>query len=99
MDFAQIMVVAVLAEAVLESLKPIWDSTKRENIAEFYVALGLGVVIAFLGGIDAFEASGVPLTFFEFLGPYPGVFFTGIILGRGGSYVHDLLKAVQAIGK
>lgn len=96
--FAQIAVVGILIESIIESLKPIWDSSKRENIAEYYVTLGLGIVIALLGGFDLFAAADVPLSFFEILGPYPGMVFTGLVLGRGSNYIHDLLKLIQANG-
>lgn len=95
-SFTQILIIAILIESVLQAVKPIWDKSKRENVAEFYVALGLGVLIAILGGFDVFEAAGVPLTFLVFLGPWAGIFFTGMILGRGSNVVHDLIKAIQA---
>jgi len=94
-SFTQILIIAILIESVLQAVKPIWDKSKRPNVAEFYVALGLGVVIAVLGGFDIFEAAGVPLTFLMFLGPWAGIFFTGLVLGRGSTVVHDLIKAIQ----
>ena len=95
-SFVQILVVAILIESILQALKPIWDKSKRENIAEFYVALGLGVVIAVLGGFDIFAAAGVPLTFLLVLGPWASIFFTGLVLGRGSTAIHDLIKALQS---
>lgn len=94
-SFTQILVIAILIESVLEAVKPIWDKSKRVNVAEFYVALGLGVLIAVLGGFDIFEAAGVPLIFLSFLGSWAGIFFTGLILGRGSTVVHGLIKAIQ----
>ena len=95
-SFTQILIIAILIESVIETLKPIWDKSKRTNIAEFYVALGLGVLVAVLGGFDIFLAAGVPLMFLMFLGPWAGIFFTGLILGRGSTVVHGLIKAIQA---
>jgi len=94
-SFTQILVIAILIESVLEAVKPVWDKSKRVNVAEFYVALGLGVLIAVLGGFDIFLAAGVALTFLGFLGPWAGIFFTGLILGRGSTVVHGLIKAIQ----
>lgn len=95
-SFTQILIIAILIESVLEAVKPVWDKSKRVNVVEFYVALGLGVLIAVLGGFDIFIAAGVPLTFLSFLGAWAGIFFTGLILGRGSTVVHGLIKAIQA---
>ena len=91
----QFVIVSVLIESVIETLKPIWDPTKRENLGEFLAAVGVGEVVAIAGGFDLFELVGVPLNFLDGLAPWPGVILTGLLIGRGSNYIHDILKRIR----
>lgn len=102
MDFAtfvSVAVMAVLIEAVVNAVKPIWSAEARaeRNLVSFYVALATGVVLAVLGGVDVFAAADVPLTTFSFLEPWAGTVFTGVILSRGANVVADILNKLRSI--
>lgn len=90
---AAVGVMAILVEAVVDSLKMIYDSTKRADIADKLVALGVSEVLCILGSVDLFSAVGVPLTQFG-VAPWAGFVATGAMLWRGAGFVHELIKTI-----
>ena len=94
-SFWQILVLAFLLEAVVQTLKPIWEPAKRTP--DFFIALGTGLALSvginYLAGLDLFAWLGVPLAKL----PVVGVILTGILLSRGANGLHDLLKAVSLL--
>lgn len=83
--FVKLIILAILVEAVWETLKLTYDKDKlnRSTIG----ALVVGLVIALSVNFDILEMLG-----FKAVVPYIGVVLTGILISRGGNYVHDLLK-------
>lgn len=88
MDFAQLILVAILVEAIWENIKMIYDKQKL-NI-NMIGSLVLGIVICLLAQIDIFPIVGLNMTV-----PFVGSIFTGIIVSRGANFVNDLFKKLK----
>jgi hypothetical protein len=92
-------VVGLLAEAIVDTLKPFWDKTKREDLGDRIAALLVGEAAAILGGFDLFAAFGVPLSNLAIAGPWPAWILTGILLSRGAGFVHSLIEGAAGLAK
>lgn len=88
MDFAQLVVVAILIEAIWENIKMIYDKNKF-NIS-MLGSLILGIVVCIIFGIDIF-----PIVGLNAIVPFVGSIFTGIIVSRGANFVNNLLKRLK----
>lgn len=88
MDFAQLVLIAILVEAVWENLKMIYDKNKF-NI-NMIGSLILSIIICVLAQIDIFAIVGVNLFV-----PFIGSVFTGIIVSRGANFVNDLFTRLK----
>lgn len=86
---AQLVIIAFLVEAVWETLKMTWQEGKLSK--DRVGALVVGLVIAFTMNVDLFIAIGLSPVL-----NYVGVISTGILISRGGNYIHDLM---QLLGK
>lgn len=97
LDLLALGIVALLVEAVVETIKPLWDSAKRKELPDRGAALGVGLLVAIFGGIDIFDRAGFPLVNVEVVGHWPGMIFTGILLSRPASFFHSLLKSLEEL--
>ena len=88
MDFAQLIVVAILVEAIWENIKMVYDKQKF-NIS-MIGSLVLGIIICVVFRIDIFPIVGLNAAI-----PFIGSIFTGIIVSRGANFVSDLLKRLK----
>lgn len=88
MDFAQLIVVAILVEAIWENLKMTYNQQKI-NI-NMIGSLLLGMIICVLAKIDIFEIVGITLTV-----PVIGWLLTGIICSRGANFINDLFSKIK----
>ena len=88
MDFAQLIVVAILVEAIWENIKMIYDKQKF-NIS-MIGSLILGIIICVVFRIDIFPIVGLNAAI-----PFIGSIFTGIIVSRGANFVNDLFKKLK----
>ena len=88
MDFAQLIVVAILVEAIWENIKMIYDKDKF-NIS-MIGSLVLGIIICVVFRIDIFPIVGLNAAI-----PFIGSIFTGIIVSRGANFVNDLFKKLK----
>lgn len=84
----QLVVLAILVESVWESLKMVWEDDKF-NI-DAIGTLVLGVLIALVVRVDIFDVINISATT-----SIVGVVLTGILISRGGNFVHDLLKRLE----
>jgi len=92
MDLANLIILALFVEAIVQTLKPIWDKTAGKiSIAEI-VSMGIGIVIAVVAKIN-FLAGVIDVTQPVLL--YVLYALTGAALGRGPSFVHDLWVRVR----
>lgn len=92
MDFANLIILALFVEAIVQTMKPIWDKTAGKITVAEIVSMAIGVVIAVVAKIN-FLAGVVDVT-------QPGLLYllyalTGVALGRGPSFVHDLWGKIR----
>lgn len=83
-----VLVAAITAEAVVETLKMLWDESRISW--SFVIALVIGVAVAFAWPVDIFAAIQFPFSV-----PWVGRLLTGILFGRGSNYVHDLVSKLS----
>jgi len=76
---------AIISEALVEYANMLVKDKKLDWHVIACMIIGVGVALAF--HVDMFELAGVPATV-----PYVGVVLTGILLSRGGNFIHDILK-------
>lgn len=88
MEYAQLVVVAILVEAIWENLKMIWQEGKFNWNMVGSLVIGIGLCV--LTGVDIFPVVGLSLTI-----PYIGSVLTGIIVSRGANFVHDLISKLS----
>lgn len=88
MDVGMILAVAVVSEAVWETLKMTWEQGKVQ--VDTIGAIVIALVIAFAAGIDVFEVVGAPLGV-----PFLGIALTGLLISRGANVVHDIFNRIR----
>lgn len=88
----QLIILALLAEAIWENLRMIWENGKF-NINRLG-ALILSIIIAVGTKIDLFELLNLNMFI-----PVLGSIFTGILISRGANVLHDLLKKIQSLNE
>lgn len=94
MDLANLIILALFVEAIVQTVKPIWDKTAGKITAAEIVSMGIGIIIAVVAKIN-FLAGIVEIT--QPLLLYLLYGLTGVALGRGPSFVHDLWGKIKAI--
>lgn len=87
------MVIALFIEAVIQIFKPVWDKAAQPLSVPEWISIGVGVVIAVLAKINMLEGM-IPVDNIVLI--YLFYIFTGIALGRGPSFVHDLWNRLKA---
>lgn len=90
MNILSLLVIAVLAEAVWETLKMVWDKGKVS--IDRIGAIVIGLLIALGTGFDILKIMDVSINI-----PYIGMILTGILISRGANFVHDLLGKVNNV--
>lgn len=89
MDYMQLVIIAILIEAIWENLKMIWQEGKF-NINMLGVLL-LSILVCILSRVDIFPIVGISL-----IVPYIGNVLTGIIVARGANFVNDLFSKINS---
>lgn len=92
MELANLIILALFVEAIVQTLKPIWDKTAGKITLAEIVSMGIGVVIAVVAKIN-FLAGVIDVTQPVLL--YLLYALTGVALGRGPSFVHDLWGKIR----
>ena len=92
MDLANLIILALFVEAIVQTLKPLWDKTAGKITVAEIVSMGIGVVIAVVAKIN-FLAGVIEVTQPVLL--YVLYALTGVALGRGPSFVHDLWVKIK----
>lgn len=85
-----ILVAALLAEAVWETGKMVWQQGKIS--VDRTGALLVGILFAVGAGLDLCTVLGICFVY-----PIIGQLLTGILISRGANFVHDLLKGVEQL--
>ena len=88
MDYAQLIIIAILVESIWENLKMIWDKNKFNF--NMIGSLLLSMIICVLAQINIFEIVGINL-----IVPIVGSLLTGIIVSRGANFVNDLFSKLK----
>lgn len=86
-SITNLMLIALFIEAIIQTIKPIWDKTAGKITPAEIASMGAGILIAVVAKIN-FMADIVSIT--EPVLLYLMYVLTGIALGRGPSFVHDL---------
>ena len=88
MEYAQLIIIAILIEAIWENLKMIWKD-KKVNVSILGVLI-LSIIVCVLTSIDIFPIVGISM-----IVPYVGSVLTGIIVARGANFVNDLFTKLN----
>lgn len=88
----QLIILALLSEAIWENLKMIWENGKFS--INRLGALILSIIIAVGTKIDLFELLNLNMFI-----PILGSVFTGILISRGANVIHDLLNKIQSLNE
>ena len=94
MDLANLIILALFVEAIVQTMKPIWDKTAGKITVAEIVSMAIGILIAVVAKIN-FLAGVVEITQPVLL--YVIYALTGVALGRGPSFVHDLWGKLREI--
>lgn len=89
-NFLQIIIIAILAEAVWENLKMIWQQGKIS--IDRIGALIISIVITLSTQLDVFAILNFKISI-----PFIGSILTGILISRGANCIHDILIKIQTI--
>lgn len=92
MEFAQLVVVAILVEAIWENIKMIWQNGKLS--IDRIGSLIIGILVCLLVNIDIFNIVQLPVSI-----PILGCVLTGIIVSRGANFLHDLINKLTNKGE
>lgn len=88
MEYAQLVIVAILIEAVWENIKMVWQNGKFS--IDKIGSLVISILICILVKIDIF-----PIVNLSIMVPVIGSILTGIIVSRGANFVHDLFNKIS----
>lgn len=88
MDYSQLLVVALIVEAVWETCKMFWQDGKIS--VDRIGAVLFGVFLCVAAGVDFFAMVGLPLVI-----PFVGAVLSGLLVSRGANFIHDLFGAVE----
>jgi len=88
MNLLSIVVLALIGEAVWETLKMTWQDGKVS--IDRIGALLLGLFLAIGTGMDLLEATGITMKI-----PFVGTILTGILISRGANFTHDIVATVN----
>ena len=88
MEYAQLVIVAILIEAIWENIKMIWQNGKFS--VDKIGSLVISILICILTKIDIF-----PIVNLSIMVPVIGSILTGIIVSRGANFVHDLFNKIS----
>lgn len=92
LTITNIIVIALFIEAIIEAVKPIWNKeAKRLSLPEL-LSMAAGIVVAVLGRVNMLD--GLITTETPAL-LYVLYIFSGVALGRGPSFVHDLRNRIK----
>lgn len=89
LDFTHLALVAFLVEALLQTIKPIYDKETGWNMDKI-VSIIVGIVVCLVTNVDLFAELGFVVSV-----PFLGSILTGVIASRGSNFVHDIFKFVQ----
>ena len=90
MEFLTLMVLAILAESVWETLKMTWQEGKAS--IDKIGALVVSIVITFGTGIDIMPMLGLSMKW-----GILGSILTATLISRGSNFIHELISKVSNV--
>ena len=90
MNILSLIILALIGEALWETLKLTWQNGKLS--IDRVGALLIGELLAIGTGLDLMAMVGVPLKI-----PYVGMILTGLLISRGANFIHDLLQSISNV--
>ncbi|MCI6277650.1 MAG: hypothetical protein MR639_13070 [Clostridium sp.] len=90
MELYKVLILALIAESIWETLKMIWNKGKVS--VDRIGAILVGILLSVLTGTDIMELVGVPMFI-----PYIGTILTGVLISRGSNFVHDIMNNMNGI--
>lgn len=88
MEFAQLVIVAILVEAIWENCKMIWQKGKFS--ISMIGSLVVSILVCVLTKVDIFPIVGLSIAI-----PVVGSVLTGIIVSRGANFVNELFTKLK----
>jgi chromate transport protein ChrA len=88
MEFTQILVVAILIEAIWENVKMVWQNGKFS--IDKIGALVISILVCVLVKADVFALVNLGIAV-----PYVGSVLTGILVSRGANFIHGLFNKIN----
>ena len=86
-----VILLAILAEAIWETLKMTWQKGKISIDRVGALVISIGICVA--AGVDMFSLVGVPLA-----SNIIGMVATGVLISRGANFIHDLIDKFAVKG-
>ena len=90
MDFMQLIIVAILVEAIWENIKMVYQEGKLSK--SMIGSLVISVLICVVANVDIFPVVGVSMSI-----PFIGSILTGIVVSRGANFVNDLFSKLKEV--
>lgn len=90
MDFMQLIIVAILVEAIWENIKMVYQEGKL-SISRIG-SLVISIIICVIANVDIFPVVGVSMSI-----PFIGSILTGIVVSRGANFVNDLFSKLKGV--
>lgn len=87
-DLAQLIVIAILVEAIWENIKMVYKENKFS--VSMIGSLVISILICILANMNIFEMVGIEMSI-----PIICNIFTGILCSRGANFVSDLFKKIN----
>lgn len=88
MELFALVIMALLCEAIWETLKMVWQNGKFS--IDRIGALICGVIVALVVKVDMFSLVGLTQST-----SIIGIVLTGIVISRGANFVHDLINTIN----
>lgn len=92
MDFAQLLIIAILVEATWENIKMVYQKNKIS--ISMIGSLLIAILFCTLTRVDIFPIVGLPISI-----PIVGSIFTGVIVSRGANIISDIFSKIKEIKK
>ena len=90
MDFMQLIIVAILVEAIWENVKMVYQEGKLS--ISMIGSLVISIIICVIANVDIFPVVGVSMSI-----PFIGSILTGIVVSRGANFVNDLFSKLKEV--
>lgn len=90
MDFMQLIIVAILVEAIWENIKMVYQ--KGKLLISRIGSLVISILICVVANVDIFPVVGVSMSI-----PFIGSILTGIVVSRGANFVNDLFSKLKEV--